>query len=75
MKHDLVFNPVVNYYSGDVEPDWDEVFYRNYKGLTLINALSEADDYAVSASTVTQVLGEDMVNDLFGPDLFVSSSK
>ena len=75
VKHDLVFNPVVNYYTGDVEPDWDEVFYRNYKGMTLINALSEADDYAVSASTVTQILGEDMVNDLFGPDLFVSGSK
>jgi hypothetical protein len=65
----------VDYYNGDIEPDWDEVFIRNYKGLSLQSALSKQDDYAVSASTVTQVLGEDMVNEIFGPELFVSGSK
>lgn len=74
IKHDLVFNPIVNYISGDVEPDWDEVFVRNYKGLSLLSALNEKDDYAVSASTVTQVLGEDMVKEIFGPELFVSGT-
>ena len=75
VKHDLVFNPVVDYINGDIDPDWDEVFYRNYKGITLNDAFSKQDDYAVSASTVTQVLGTDMVNELFGPSLFVSGSK
>lgn len=75
VKHDLVFNPVVDYYHGDIEPNWEEVFYRNYKGMTLEDALSKADDYAVSASTVTQALGDDMVNELFGPNLYVSGSK
>lgn len=75
IKHDMVFNPIVDYYNGDIEPDWDEVFIRNYKGLSLQSALSKQDDYAVSASTVTQVLGEDMVNEIFGPELFVSGTK
>lgn len=75
VKHDLVFNPVVDYINGDIDPDWDEVFYRNYKGITLHEALSKQDDYAVSASTVTQILGADMVNELFGPALYVSGSK
>lgn len=64
MNHDLVLNPVADYINGDIEPDWDEVFYRNYKGITM----SAADDFAISASTITQVLGEDMVNDLFRPN-------
>ena len=75
VKHDLVFNPVVDYINGDIDPDWDELFCRNYKGITLNDAFSKQDDYAVSASTVTQVLGTDMVNELFGPSLFVSGSK
>jgi len=74
IKHDLVFNPIVNYLSGDIEPDWDEVFVRNFKGLSLQSALSKENDYALSASTATQVLGEDMVNEIFGPELFVSGS-
>ncbi len=74
IKHDLVFNPVVDYINGDIEPDWDEVFVRNYKGLSLQSALNKEDDYAVSASTVTQVLGEDMVKEIFGPELFVSGA-
>lgn len=74
IKHDLVFNPVVDYINGDIEPDWDEVFVRNYKGLSLQSAFSKEDDYAVLASTVAQVLGEDMVKEIFGPELFVSGS-
>ena len=75
VKHDLFFNPVVDYINEDIDPDWDEVFYRNYKGIKLHEALSKQDDYAVSASTVTQILGADMVNELFGPALYVSGSK
>lgn len=75
VKHDLAFNPVVDYYNGDIEPNWDEVFVRQYKGVTLTGALSKEDDYAVSGSTVTQVLGEDMIGELFGSTLYVSGSK
>jgi hypothetical protein len=75
VKHDLVFNPIVDYYNGDIEPDWDEVFVRQYKGMTLSGALSKEDDFAVSGSTVCQVLGEDMINTLFGTSIFVSGSK
>lgn len=75
VKHDLEFNPIVDYYNGDIEPNWDEVFVRQFKGITLSGALSQEDDYAVSGSTVSQVLGEDMINELFGSTLYISSSK
>lgn len=75
VKHEMVFKPIVDYYNGDIEPDWDEEFVRKYKGISLNVALSKADDYAVSGSTASQVLGQDMVNELFGINLFVSESK
>lgn len=75
VKHDLVFNPIVDYYNGDIEPKWDEVFYRQYKGMTLSCALNKENDFAVSGSTVCQELGEDMADELFGSCFFVSGSK
>lgn len=75
IKHDMIFNPVVDYINGDIEPDWDEIFVRNYKGLTMLEVAEKPDDYAVSASTITQILGEDMTDEIFGTSLYVSRSK
>lgn len=63
--HDLVFKPIVNYVNGDIEPDWDEVFPRIYKGLSL-NAIESGctDDYQVSGATLSQKIDEDMLSEI-----------
>lgn len=59
--HDVEFRPIVNYCTGDVEPDFDEVFPRKYKGLSLEEIASGCtNDYQVSGVTREQKLYEDM---------------
>lgn len=61
--HDLVFRPFVDYVNGDIEPDWDEVFPRIYKGLSLDAIKSGCtDDYQVSGATLSQKIDEDMLS-------------
>lgn len=59
--HDLEYRPIVNYYTGDVEPDFDEVFPRRYIGLSMDEIASGCtNDYQVSGATKEQKLEEDM---------------
>lgn len=59
--HDIEYAPIVNFYTGDVEPDFKEVFPRKYKGLPLDTIRKDCkDDFQVSGATVSQTLEEDM---------------
>lgn len=61
----MEFTGIVNYYTGDVEEDWSEVWKREWKGISVDKlGLDILDDYAVSGSTITQILDEDMVDKL-----------
>ncbi|MFS2980153.1 hypothetical protein [Bacteroides fragilis] len=65
VRFDMEFTPFVNHYTGDIEEDWSEVWKREWKGIS-VDKLGEdiLDDYAVSGSTITQILDEDMVDKL-----------
>lgn len=59
--HDVEFKPIVNYNTGDVDSDWDEIFIRKYKGLAMDEIKSYCeDDYQVSGATANQKIEEDM---------------
>lgn len=66
VKFDMEFTGIVNYCTGDVEEDWTEVWKRDWKGISVDKLGSDniLDDFAVSGSTVYQVLGEDMFDKL-----------
>lgn len=66
VQQDVEFKPIANYFTGDVEPDWDEVLTRAWKGIAVEDLDGEyLDDYAISGSTVNQVIGERMEEQLF----------
>ena len=61
----MEFTGIVNYYTGDVEEDWSEVWKREWKGISVDKLESNLiDDFALSGSTISQVIGEDMVDKL-----------
>lgn len=62
--HDVKFCPVINYETGDVDPDFEEVFFRAFKGMTIVEATKMKNDYEVSESVKTQDIGEDMFDRL-----------
>ena len=65
VKFDMEFTGIVNYYTGDVEEDWSEVWKREWKGISVDKLESNLiDDFALSGSTISQVIGEDMVDKL-----------
>lgn len=74
-KFDMKFNPIVNYYTGDIEEDWDEAFTREWKGIAVDNIGEYLDDFAVSGSTQSQTINEDMLPIIFNSALNVASEK
>lgn len=64
IAHDYEFKPIIDYVNGDITPDWEEVFKREWKGFTVDKAEDFIDDFALSASTATQIIGQDMLDDL-----------
>lgn len=70
VSHDVEFKPVFDYINGDFKPDWDEVFKREWKGITVDSAENFIDDFAISASTVTQKIGQDMLDELLASSPF-----
>lgn len=73
VKHDVALYPVLNCY-GEYEPEMEEVFIRGYKGMTIEEIASHDTDYAVSGSTASQEIGEDMYKSLLASHFFVSGS-
>lgn len=73
VKHDVALYPVPNCY-GEYEPEMEEVFIRGYKGMTIQEIADHNTDYAVSGSTVSQKLGEDMYDSLLASHFVVSGS-
>lgn len=65
VKFEMEFTPYVDYYNGDIDPDRTESFTREWKGISVDDLGEYLDDYAVSGSTSSQVVGEDMSNKLF----------
>ena len=70
ISHDVEFNPIVDYINGDFTPDWDEVFKREWKGITVDSAKNFIDDFVISANTVTQRIGQDMLDELIACSSF-----
>lgn len=64
VMHDVEFKPYFNEMRGDYEPDWDEVFRREWKGIAVDRTSDLIDDFALSATTATQIIGEDMLDKL-----------
>lgn len=72
--HDVQFNPVENYLTGDFYPDYEEIFYRAYKGMTLTEVAGKKNDYEVSGATASQLIGEDMYADLMRSHFYLSGT-
>lgn len=72
--HDVQFSPVENYMTGDLEPDYEEIFYRAYKGMTLTEVAEKKNDYEVSGATASQMIGEDMFADLMKSHFYLSGT-
>lgn len=66
VRFDMEFTPFVNNYTGDIEEDWSEVWKREWKGLSVdkLDSNNILDDFAVSGSTISQILEEDMLDKL-----------
>ena len=64
IMHDVEFKPIIDYVNGEVEPDWDEVFKREWKGIAMDTVDTFIDDFAVSGSTASQIIGQDMLDQL-----------
>ena len=64
IAHDYEFKPIIDYVNGDITPDWEEVFKREWKGFTVDKAEDFIDDFALSASTAIQIIGQDMLDHL-----------
>lgn len=63
--HDVVFTPFIDHYNGEIDPDWDEFFPREWRGLALTEVFNNyKNDYLVSGATETQIIGEDMFDSL-----------
>lgn len=66
VKFDMQFKPYVNYYTGDIEEDWEESFIREWKGFSIDQLdIVFPSDYEVSKRATNQVLGENMDKMLF----------
>lgn len=72
--HDVEFCPIVNYETGDVDSDFNEVFIRAYKGMTLMEAAELKNDYALLGSATSQKIGEDKFEDLLASHFFWGDS-
>lgn len=66
VKFDMEFTGIVNYYTGDIEEEWSETWKREWKGISVekLGTDNILDDFAISGSTISQVLGEDMLDQL-----------
>ena len=75
VKCEVEFTPYVNYNNEEIEPDWTESFTREWKGIAADELGEYLDDYAVSGSTASQVVGEDMESNLFSTKALNIESK
>ena len=75
VKCEVEFTPYVNYNNEEIEPDWTESFTREWKGIAVDELGEYLDDYAVSGSTASQVVGEDMESNLFSTKALNIESK
>ena len=65
VKFDMEFTPYIDFYNGGIESTRTNDPKREWKGIALVNLGEYQDDYAVSGSTASQVVGEDMASNLF----------
>lgn len=65
VKFDMEFTQYIDFHNGGLEPDRTDDPKREWKGIALVNLGEYQDDYAVSGSTASQVVGEDMASNLF----------
>ena len=72
VMHEVEFIPYETYDSLDYEAK--EVFVRGYKGMSIEEIASHNSDYKVSGSTVSQTIGEDMLESLLNSHLMISGS-
>ena len=65
VKFDMEFTQYIDFHNGGLEPARTDDPKREWKGIALVNLGEYQDDYAVSSSTASQVVGEDMASNLF----------
>lgn len=66
VKEDMEFTPIVDYINEDIEPDWTDTYTRQWKGIAVDKLGKDyLDDYALSASMLNQVIGENVEEELF----------
>ncbi len=68
VKFDMEFCPVIDYLNGEVYEDWDEKYTRAWKGIAVDKLGDCLDDYAVSGATVSQEIGEEMIDKIFSQE-------
>lgn len=61
LEFEIEFKPIVNYATGDIEPDWEEKLIRKWKGVSISDIKDCDDDFAMSALTNKQVIGQDLL--------------
>lgn len=64
-KFDLGYTPYADICNEGIEPARTDGPKREWKGIVVDNLGKYLDDYAVSGSTASQVIGEDMASNLF----------
>ena len=75
--NDLVVNHDVdiNLSSDDTEPDCEEVFRREWKGVAVNRVKDFMDDFSMSGSAATQIIGQDMLDELVASFPFYTGKK
>ena len=75
-EHVIVIAPNLQKLNGCIIPDFEEVLKREWKGFTVDSAEDFIDDFAISGSTATQIIGQDMWDKLLeSVPLYISSPK
>lgn len=72
---DMEFTPCVDYINGTIEEDWSEIYPRDWKGIAVDSIGIYTDDFAISGSTQSQSIGEDMLSKIFSSALSIGTKK
>lgn len=63
-EHDFEFKPVIDCENGTIMYDCDEVFKRQFKGVSVEDVNKYHNDFDLSGSTINQIIGQDMLDEI-----------
>lgn len=68
VRFDMKFTPYVNHFTEYIEESWNEVWERGWRGISVDRlGTNILNDYTILSITTTQVLEEDMLDELLAP--------